>query len=484
MSVGPTQNILHYPSSGSSESEETTPPIDDAIESVRSPTESCTQAFLLQNFNIVCTLSDEIANFEHPLDVNVVRRIISNVCQWPCGRQLFKEMVSILKDKKVVLACCDKTDPSLNLTLQNLNDLKFTQTECNYFDNRFLLLLYLPKTAPTTFSRHFASMDLSSATISFKILEITTSEQYPVEGLIAAHEFYHVCSFCRKIDTSFTAKEKHNQESQLLFPIPSKLKPFFISGEEGRNLLSYILVNGRIEESIGEFTFWQTFLYRNSLSRNTRVLPLYCDSLPTALKTFKPLLQQLFLIKFPECPLLPDTDAVAILDNKFLNFSLIDVPRDGNCGPVALLVASGEMDPRLLRSISTTDCPILSTEQYYSSISDLRQNLAKSILSLQHTHKTEIANRLGTLGSMIAPNDLAFVARAMQRAIVLVQPSTKIMTPYEMVKFTPEGNEEQVTFLSPEQILKNDPRVLFIYFNGVNHFQALKQKASSHCSIQ
>lgn len=55
-----------------------------------------------------------------------------------------------------------------------------------------------------------------------------------------------------------------------------------------------------------------------------------------------------------------------------------------------------------------------------------------------------------------------------------------------MTHFTIEGNEEILTDKTPEQLLTNNQSTLFIYFNGVNHFQALKQNKSgkSKCLLQ
>lgn len=97
-------------------------PIETAIKILCKNYENCTEDILLQNFNILCTLPNAIAKYEKPLSAKSVSRILSNVCLWDNGQKILKEMVLILKDKKVLLGCCDKPDNyGLNKNLLSLS---------------------------------------------------------------------------------------------------------------------------------------------------------------------------------------------------------------------------------------------------------------------------------------------------------------------------------------------------------------------------
>ena len=106
------------------------------------------------------------------------------------------------------------------------------------------------------------------------------------------------------------------------------------------------------------------------------------------------------------------------------------------------------------------------------------------MLDHHFTRSVEISTRLIREGSWVDGEDFAFIARAIQQPIVLIQAATEGSLPYTMTRFTIEGNEEILTDQTPEQLLTNNPRTLFIYFNGVNHFQALKRNNKSKCLLQ
>lgn len=338
-----------------------------------------------------------------------------------------------------------------------------------------------------------------------------------VGSCINSHEFYHVCSFCRKIDAEKmkeiegakeikeekgrrekrdeaegTLKDKASQELYLFSPIcfqsgqtENACTKLFGNGEGMRNLCGLKIQDGKIVNSIGEFDFWQQALKGTSTYEGKLVLPLYCDvnaPAPVLAAENNAILHQLFQIKFPKYPHMPTVNASNILGSDFSNFSLIDVPGDGNCGISAVLVASGQMGKGF--SISTDGHLSLTSEQKRQMM-ELRER-ATECIPLLHDHSIEISNRLGIDGSWIGGEDFAFIARAIGRPIILIQPATEGARPYTMTQFTEDGNEAIVYDRTPEQLLEHNHDTVFIYFNGINHFQALKRNESykPNCSLQ
>ncbi len=195
--------------------------IDEAIDFVCKNPRDCTETFFLQNFNILCSLPESMARWEHPLSTEVLGRIVSEVCQWRCGYQLFIEMVQALKDKKTVLVCCNKPDTyGLNKELFSFFDTRFDAMRNKRQGNKFLLLLNLSTIPPNSFNRNCALMNFKERNIQIKQL----TPEKSIEGFTVSHEFYHVCSFLRKIDKKQTVDnlndpKKHTQQRiKVIFP--------------------------------------------------------------------------------------------------------------------------------------------------------------------------------------------------------------------------------------------------------------------------
>lgn len=471
--------------------------LEEAIAFVDQRPGDCTEEFFLQKFNILCWLPKAMAQYGKSLSTKDLGRIISNVCKWDCGKQIFKEMVLVLKDKKVELALCNKPkDLGLNKNIYLLSDSLFEEMGDKKGGNRFLLLLNLSSEPLNSHCRWCALMDIITKKIKIQKLDLKDLSIFPAEGCSAGHEFYHTCTFLRKIDeelneaeVSRRTKEKSFQELNSFSPLGLMVQSsetasgLFVNGEEMRNLCGIKIEKGKNVESCGEFDFWQKALMGCSGYKDQLVLLLYCEidkPAPVLSDKGNAILHQLFQVKFPNCPHMLTTNASNILGSDFSNFSLIDVLGDGNCGIIATLVASGHMDEKF--SISEDGHLSLTPEQREKMI-NLRQSAGQYIPET-HERRTEISARLIRDGSWIDGGDLSFVARAMQQPIVLIQASTE-GRPYTMIRFTTEGNEGILTDQTPEQLLKNDPRTLFIYFNGINHFQALKRNSSeSKCLLQ
>ena len=468
--------------------------LDEAIDFVRQNPMNCTEKFFLQNFNIVCSLPEVMATYDHPLNLSSLVRIVSNVCKWECGKQIFKEMVFELKDKKVELVLCNKPNTlGLNKKLFSLPTLPFDAIRDRKGNNIFLLQLNLSSDPLISHCRWCAVINIVTQKIEIEKLDLQELSPLPAEGCSAGHEFYHVCSFCRKIDTAAPEQstQKHTQEVNLFSPIcfqqgqtENTAMKLFGTGEEMRNLCGIKIKESKIIESFGEFDFWQQALRNCREYEGRLVLPLYCDtgsSVPILTNQGNAILRQLFQIKFPNYPYMPAINAGHILGPDFSKFSLIDVPGDGNCGISAVLVASGQMDENF--PISNGRHLSLTSEQR-SQMLELRER-ATECITLLHDHGIEISNRLISDGSWVGGEDFAFIAKAIQQPIVLIQASTKGISPYTMTRFTIKGNEEILTDQTPEQLLTEDSKTLFIYFNGVNHFQALKRNSSkTKCLLQ
>ena len=175
---------------------------------------------------------------------------------------------------------------------------------------------------------------------------------------------------------------------------------------------------------------------------------------------------------------MPKINAEIVLGADFSNFSLIDVPRNGNCGISAVLVASGILEGKFPIS---NEGQLLFSDDQLEQVRNLRQQAAKCVLSLPNCvneNSTHLVDERMTLNN----GDFTFVSMAMQRPIVLVQPSATGDNPYTIISFSKDGNETKLTSdQTPEQLLAKNPETLFIYFNGINHYQALKQKDPSTC---
>lgn len=472
--------------------------LDEAIDLVIQAPGSYTGDFFLQNFNLLCALPEEMTQYQKPLSTEALGCVVSNVCKWECGRRIFKEMILGLKDKKVELVLVGRArEPELEKNLLSLSNKLFDGIGNKKGDNRFLLLLNLSSNPTISHHRWCALMNIVTKKIEIQKLDLQDLSHLPAKGCVAGHEFYHTCTFLEKINDSLNESEipektkfKCFQERSLFSPLGLMAQKVDISsclfgnGEDMRNLCGLKIQEGKIVESPGEFDFWQQALINCPDHKDLLVLPLYCDvntHAPVLADKSNAILHQLFQIKFPNCPHMPTINASYILGSDFSNFSLIDVPGDGNCGISAVLVASEQMD----KDFSISDDWHLSlTPEQREQVMKLRGR-ATECIPLLHDHGIEISNRLSRNASWIGGEDFAFIARAIQQPIVLIQAATEGSLPYTMTRFTIEGNEEILTDQTPEQLLTNNPSTLFIYFNGVNHFQAIKRSNSkSKCLLQ
>jgi hypothetical protein len=292
-----------------------------------------------------------MAKYEHPLNLGSLVRIVSNVCKWECGKQIFKELVFELKDKKVELVLCNRPDLlGLRKELLLLSDSQFDEIEDRKGNNRFLLQLDLSSDSPASHCRWCAVMNVVTKKIEIQKLDLgklspsPDSPDSPVEGCSGGHEIYHVCSFCRKIDNSQNeleilekTKGKSFQEGLLFSPLGLMAQEvniascLFVNGEEMRNLCGLKIQDGKIVNSIGEFDFWQQALKGTSTYEGKLVLPLYCDvnaPAPVLAAENNAILHQLFQIKFPKYPHMPTVNASNILGSDFSNFSLTKYPHE------------------------------------------------------------------------------------------------------------------------------------------------------------
>ena len=83
------------------------------------------------------------------------------------------------------------------------------------------------------------------------------------------------------------------------------------------------------------------------------------------------------------------------------------------------------------------------------------------------------------MGNWIENTDFVFVAQAINKPIVLVQPVVGDERGYSMHLFTPDRPERTCNdnaHKTPQDIKTKHPNAVFIYFNGINHFQALVKR--------
>ena len=193
------------------------------------------------------------------------------------------------------------------------------------------------------------------------------------------------------------------------------------------------------------------------------------------------MLHQLFRIKFSHCPPCKTVPAEMVLGIDFSGFKLVDIPI-GNDQPIlAALVASGGMVPRFQNPEGFL---ILSPEQQ-EQIGRFRQLMSEHV-------PPEMA--LQILGTRLDIKDFPFIARELGRPIILVQPAMvydesaiEDSKSYSMTCFAPDCHDGRNVTESAKRILDQIPGSVFIYFNGVNHFQALlpktKEEEDGKCII-
>ncbi len=244
-----------------------------------------------------------------------------------------------------------------------------------------------------------------------------------------------------------------------------------------RNLCGLkITEDKKLQKAIGEFDFWQEALGNS----NGMIIPLYNENLSKLTKEEDAILRQLFSLKFPNVQPPSNLNASMILGPDFSDFTLIDVPGDGNCGITSVLVAGGEMSQKF--GTDSNGCLVLDEVQREQMI-QLRQN-ASECVPLLHPRGVEIANRLQSIDCWLGGEDFAFIAQAIQRPIVLIQPVSAGDCVYAMINYSVDGNENPLKNKTLSQILKEAPNTIFIYYNGINHFQALVLKKHTSCIIQ
>lgn len=301
------------------------------------------------------------------------------------------------------------------------------------------------------------------------------------EGRCAGHEFYHICRFLKFIDSEGFFKEKADEEKKSFYPFTAKAscQKLFENGEDMRNLCGFkITENGKVQEAIGEFDFWQEAISeitsKNPELKKAYILPIYKNV--ELDDNDKILLNQLFALKFLNIQGPTRMDASVILGSDFENFEIIDVPGDGNCGITSALVASGQIS----QNFETEQNGILSlTKEQKEKVIFCRQSAAKQALALPLSDGLSITTRCGFMGNWIENTDFVFVAQAINKPIVLVQPVVGDQRGYAMHLFTLDGQEQiynSNAHETPQDIKTKHPNVVFIYFNGINHFQALVKR--------
>ena len=167
-----------------------------------------------------------------------------------------------------------------------------------------------------------------------------------------------------------------------------------------------------------------------------------------------------------------------VLGIDFSGFKLVDIPI-GNDQPIlAALVASGRTAPHFQNSEGFL---ILSPEQQEQVLAFRR--LMSTCVPLLHEHSMEISDALQIFSNRLNIDHFPFIARALGRPIILVQPAMvydesaiETSKAYSMTCFAPDCHGGRNVTKSAERILDQIHGYVFIYFNGVNHFQALLPK--------
>ena len=169
-------------------------------------------------------------------------------------------------------------------------------------------------------------------------------------------------------------------------------------------------------------------------------------------------------------------DASVILGSDFENFEIIDVPGDGNCGITSALVASGQISQNFETEQNGN---LILTKEQRGEVILCRQSAANQALALPLSDRLSIATRCCFIGNWIENTDFVFVAQAINKPIILVQPVVGDQRGYAMHLFTLDGQQQVYNSNAqetPHNIKIQHPNAVFIYFNGINHFQALVKR--------
>ena len=324
-----------------------------------------------------------------------------------------------------------------------------------------------------------------------------TTHKFPAneksEAYSIAHELTHVVSFLnffaknpggdwykrKNADTGWvdffneTEQMKEVYHGLLLDGFTPKqiidaFRTFFLNTEEARNVLGLVkgTVDGR-ETLIGEFHLFtkrevcSIVLYpnteldqkiRDQLSpqqttatlQNLELGPIHRAILNRVTNK----LNDMYLPKIKQ----DSIDAEDVLGSQFEGFNLVNVPRENSAIEAIKKVIPNSGNRNFFNIQNSieevTDNYVL--QQLMFSTSSLPRDMIKQQVEIDHLQ------------------DMASLA---DRDIVLIRSDDKNPQNYTFKKFDTNGQE--TTPKSFEEIKEKNPNAVFIYYNGVNHFQAL-----------
>lgn len=155
-----------------------------------------------------------------------------------------------------------------------------------------------------------------------------------------------------------------------------------------------------------------------------------------------------------------------------VGYRIQDVPGDGNCGVWAVLVSNGEITQVQLKDLMDAYNSLKKSKNYSPAWSDCREELMKASQD-SVGRMVNLRKAFDTSGQWVSGEDLPKIAGAINKPIILVQMKDGILT------YTLYSNENGVEILTGtiDQIFRNHPNAIFIYYNGTNHFQAIVRNA-------
>ncbi len=400
------------------------------------------------------------------IDIFSLTNILNEIAETKTGCNILKALKSALIDKNTGRKLEDSIKINISLWTSEYNQYSFSP-----FSNDKNCLDVIINTKPINEERYV-----------FDKNKITT-HNFPAneksEAYFIAHELTHVISFLNSGVTSeadwklrkggLTGGENDLQKIQqdagwvnffneteqmkevyhgLLLDgftpkqIIDTFRTFFLNTEEARNVLGLVKVNIDGQETfIGE---GEMFKERN---RFDGVIVTYLNE-PRQLNVIeKAILNkiidifQLGVSYINNCPQF--LDANDALGDQFEGFNLVNVPRE-NSAIAATLNANGESLDR---------------------VDEISNNISNFLQIHNLDFETSYCMNHDAL------RDINSIAYNINKSIVVVQSDDKNPQTYTFKKF--DTNGQVTTPKSFEEIKEKNPNAVFIYYNGVNHFQAM-----------
>lgn len=176
-------------------------------------------------------------------------------------------------------------------------------------------------------------------------------------------------------------------------------------------------------------------------------------------------------------PSTPEDQETILTELAAAGYRIQDVPGDGNCGIWAVLVAAGEITPEELQALmkayneaQTQYCIGVNWRDCKEILKEKAKEAVEKMESFRKTHN------LGNPGDWIDNiNDLPKISEALGRPIVLI-------TIFEGHTTYSLYNRTELALLYGQTIKgirENNSDAIFIYFDGVNHYQAIVPQGNS-----